>query len=88
VAAQYIRNININTADGPEAERIVTIAFSHRAIFTEQMRSGSNLFSGTNGGLGVFQQLSNVMHDSNNQLFVDVVNPDISTKIPGLPQNA
>jgi len=86
--AQYIQNININTADGPEAEKIVNIAFSHRTIFPAPIGLGSNLFSSTPGTRGLFQKLCDLMHESNNQLFVDVVHPDISTTIPGLLQNA
>jgi uncharacterized protein (TIGR04255 family) len=87
LTAQYVRNINISTADGPEAEKIVNIAFSHRTIFAEQMPIGSNLFS-VNGNRGVFDDLCNTMHDSNNELFVDVIHPDISANIPGLSPNA
>jgi hypothetical protein len=87
VTAQYVRNINISTVDGPEAEKIVSIAFSHRTIFAEPMRTGSNLFSG-NGNRGVFDGLCETMHDFNNELFVDVIHPDISGNIPGLSPNA
>lgn len=88
IDARYIQNININTVDGTESENIVNVVFSHRTLFSSPLGLDSNLFPGRNRERGIFQEMCNMMHDCNNRLFADVINPEISRTVPGLSYDA
>jgi uncharacterized protein (TIGR04255 family) len=87
VSANYIRNANVNTADDGDEKRVVNIVFTHTAIFETPLGADSHLFEGVDKKPSVFSAVCNLMHESNNELFLDVLNPAISTDIPGLSRN-
>ena len=79
-AGNYVRNVNIQTSDEP-AGKVAAIVLSHRLALTERLAVDASFFGG-NAGLG--SQVMNELQDSNNKMFMDVVNQSISVRMPGL----
>lgn len=80
---QYTKNININTAQNPDQERMAVVAFTHRVLRNEAITQVSDVLSLDNS-TGAFRVVANHMHEQNNALFVDVLNPEIVADIPGV----
>ena len=78
----YIRNVNVQTGDNQDDGKVATVHLSHRLVFDTPVEVTSDSFSGIDSAL--CSRITNEMHDSNNKMFVDVISPEISKKMPGL----
>ncbi len=84
VPGRRIDNVNFTVADRTEDRNAVDLVFNIRVILHDKTMDYSQLFLGNPESF--VARSFKILHESNNQLFAEVIVPEICSTIPGVPR--